>query len=276
MSGSASTATVTYAVQDLVALALRQIGVGAQGTTPAAPDIADGVMHLNMMLAQWQRRRWLVPALVELIGQANGLTDMFVGPGKDFDTPNRPDQIEAAFARYLGGGLTPADFSSVDFNTDFLINNLDEQTLAIDYPLSIIQSREDYSAIGVKNLRTFPSAVFYSPEWPAGRLNIWPIPQKGLWEIHLVAKMALPANLQAASAIVLPPEYWDAIMWNLAARLAPSYGQAADESVVALARSSLQTIRTANLQVPSLGLPADLIGRRGGGVPYYFVAAGLV
>lgn len=275
MSGSSASAPAgSYLVSDMVAFALRQIGVGAQGTTPAASDLSDGVLHLNNMLAQWQRRRWLVPALVEIIGLATGSVDMLVGPGLDIDVPQRPDKIEAAFARYLGNGLTQADFASVDFSPDFLINNLDEAALALDYPLGVINSREDYAQISIKNLRTFPSFCFYSPEYPNGRLNVWPVPQKGLWEIHLVTKGLLPSNLALTNTIVLAPEYYDAILWNLALRLAPSYGQEGSPTVAMMAKGALQTIRTANVQVPSLTLPVDLGSRTRGSIPAPFVQAG--
>lgn len=266
MSG-ASTSTGLL-VSDLVALALRQIGVGAQGTTPSSADTADGLLHLNLMLAQWQRRRWLVPALVDLTATSTGRADMFVGPGMDFNTAQRPGKIETAFARYFGNGMGPADFSAADFSElDFQTNNLDKSALAIDYPLTIIESREDYSAISIKNLRTWPTALFYSPEYPNGRVNIWPIPAVDLWEIHLVCAQILSPTLALTDPIALAPEYADAIMWNLAARLAPSYGQEASPTVASLARGALQTIRNSNWQGPTLSLPEGLVGgyRRGYG-----------
>lgn len=47
-------------------------------------------------------------------------------------------------------------------------------------------------------------------------------------------------------------------MWSLAARMAPSYGQEASPTVIAAAKAALSTIRSANMQVPTLGMPAIL------------------
>lgn len=255
--------TTGYIVSDLVGMALRQIGVGAMGTTASLPDIADGVMHLNMMLAQWQRKRWLVPNLVDMSFPSTGSSVYYVGPGGDLDTPVRPDKIEAAYARLLNGAplsqqgdFAPSDFASSDFLDP--TNGLDAGVQPIDYPLEIIQSYEDYAGLGLKALRSWPNYAFYNPIFPQAEFYPWPIPQGGMWEFHLLFKQPLPSNLTASSPINLPPEYWDAIMWCLAARLSPSYGQEASPTVTALAKSSLNTIRTANTQIPTLGMPAIL------------------
>lgn len=68
----------------------------------------------------------------------------------------------------------------------------------------------------------------------------------------------LPAALSSDMPINLPPEYWDAIMWSLAARMAPSYGQEASQTVLSAAKAALNTIRSANQQIPTLGMPAIL------------------
>ncbi|MBS1093838.1 hypothetical protein [Gluconobacter wancherniae] len=253
-----------YLVSDLINMSLRQIGVGAMGTTASDADLSDAVMHLNMMLAQWQRKRWLVPNLVDLSFVSTDASLYYVGPGGDLDTPVRPDKIEAAYARLLNGApiSTPGDFLPIDFTgADFAVpvNGLDGDAQPIDFPLSIIQAYEDYATIGLKALRTWPSFCHYNPAYPLGEFRPWPIPAAGIWEFHLVFKQPLQSGLKPADPINLPPEYWDAIMWTLAARIAPSYGQEASSTVTALAKSALNTIRTSNTQIPTLEMPAILI-----------------
>jgi len=252
-----------YLVSDLVGMALEQLCVGVGGQNADPQGLNSGVMHLNMMLAQWQRRRFLVPNLVDMAFVSTGASVYYVGPGGDIDTPVRPDKIEGAYARRLNGAppSIPGDFAPTDFTaSDFLTpeNGLDAGVQPIDYSLEIIQSYEDYAGIGLKALRAWPSFAFYNPAFPQGEFYPWPIPQTGIWELHLLFKQPLPANLTASSPINLPPEYWDAIMWCLAARLAPSYGQEPSSTIVAMAKSSLNTIRTANTQTPTLGMPAIL------------------
>lgn len=252
-----------YLVSDLINMSLRQIGVGAMGTTASDADLSDAVMHLNMMLAQWQRKRWLVPNLVDMAFPSTGASVYYIGPGGDLDTPVRPDKFEAAYARLLNGAplsqdgdFSPADFSTADFQGP--VNGLDSGVQPIDYNLELIQSFEDYAGIGLKALRSWPSYAYYNPAFPMGEFRPWPIPVAGIWEFHVLFKQPLPPNLKTSDAINLPPEYWDAIMWCLAARIAPSYGQEASPTVTALAKSSLSTIRASNTQIPTLGMPAIL------------------
>ncbi|AHX16138.1 hypothetical protein CH75_04910 [Dyella jiangningensis] len=58
--------------------------------------------------------------------------------------------------------------------------------------------------------------------------------------------------------MVLPPEYQEAIIFNLAARLRPMYGLPPEQSIIALAKSSLSVIRGANAQIPRLTLPVQV------------------
>jgi len=261
-NGGTPNATTGYTVSDLVGLALRQIGIGAMGTQPSAADLSDGVMHLNMMLAQWQRRRWLVPNLVDKFCVSSGASVYAVGPGGDFDMPVRPAQVLSAYARLLVGAQASqdGDFSGVDFSSSDFDTGSDGLSTGnpVDYPLTAIPSYEDYASLGLKGLKTWPNYFFYNPAFPDGEFRPWPIPPAQMWELHIIVAEPLPTTLKATDAINLPPEYWDAIMWTLAERMAPSYGQEASATVSAKARGALATIRSANVQIPTLGMPAIL------------------
>lgn len=266
MSGSNSgtpNATTGYLVSDLVGMALEQLGVGVGGQNNDSQGMASGVMQLNMLLAQWQRRRWIVPNLVDRSFMSTGSSVYYIGPGGDLDIPVRPSQVMSAYARLLNGAnqSSQGDFASTDFSgEDFKIplSGLDGAGYPIDYPLSPIPSYEDYASLSLKALRTWPNYFHYNPAFPLGEFRPWPIPQGNDWEFHVLFSQPLPALLSSDSPINLPPEYWDAIMWCLAARLAPSYGQPPNEVVVSQARSSLATIRSTNQQIPTLGMPAIL------------------
>lgn len=295
MSGSNNTdappdQNTGYTVADLVNMALEQLGVGVGGQNSDTQGLTSGVMHMNLMLAQWQRRRWLVPNLVDSAFMSTGKSEYIIGPGGDLDIPVRPDKLEAAYARLAlsqnfvpvsAGDFADSDFSDSDFTT--AQNGLDPVLLSsqqfttqfdgaqfptqdvwsgtpnpIDYALTEICSREDYSALGLKGLRSWPNYFFYSPGWPRASFMPWPIPQGSIWELHVVYKQPLQSNLKATDNINLPPEYWDAIMWRLAARLAPSYGQQPNPLVVSEAKAALNTIRTSNTKIPTLGMPGIL------------------
>ncbi|QQX91332.1 hypothetical protein IGS75_01430 [Gluconobacter sphaericus] len=251
-----------YLVSDLIGMALEQLGVGVGGQNADPQGLTSGVMHLNMLLAQWQRKRWLVPNLIDRAFMSTGQSVYYVGPGGDLDIPLRPDKIEAAYARLLNGATqsTEGDFSRSDFDNEFMLGNdgLDSGVQPIDYPLELIQSYEDYSGLGLKALRSWPNYAYYNPAFPMGEFRPWPIPSEAIWEFHLIFKAPLPANLTLTDPVNLPPEYWDAIMWSLAARLSPSYGQPANPTVTAAMKAALSTLRASSTQVPTLGMPSIL------------------
>ena len=55
---------------------------------------------LSGLLAQWQRRRWLVWALTDTTAISTGAQSYTIGPSADFDVA-RPDRVDSAFARLL-------------------------------------------------------------------------------------------------------------------------------------------------------------------------------
>jgi hypothetical protein len=67
------------------------------------------------------------------------------------------------------------------------------------------------------------------------------------------------ANLDAE--INMPPENEEPLHYNLALRICSAYQIEAQETTVKLARAGLNTLRQANIQIPTLKMPDGL--RRG-------------
>lgn len=229
---------MTTTAGDLIGRALRKSGVIGTGQTAAAEDLSDALADLNDMLAQWQRKRWLVYHLVDVSKVSTGAQSYSVGAGGDFSVA-RPDQLEGAFVRQL----IPAS-----------------PTL-VDNPLDLIHAREDWNQVRLKTLGTYPQAVFYDSAFPLGQAYFWPVPASGIYELHLSLKEQLQSFATAATAVSLPPEYNAAILWNLAARLRPSYQLPPDPTVTAMARDSLNVIKNANAQIPRLRMPRGIPSR---------------
>lgn len=74
------------------------------------------------------------------------------------------------------------------------------------------------------------------------------------WKVDTVT-----ANLD--SEILMPPEYEEALYYNLAIRLASMYQLPANPDTKSLAKAALNTLRVANTQIPRLIMPPGL--RRG-------------
>lgn len=220
---------------DLISLSLREAGVIGQGQTAGAQDFSDSLRILNGMLSQWQRRRWIVYHLVETTCLGNGALSYSVGPGGDFNI-QRADTIEAAFFRQI---------VSSDANN-------------VDYPLTPIRAREDYNQISLKSLASFPQVFFFDSGYPLGQLYVWPLPDSS-YELHITTKQVLPQFTSLTDEIELPPEYEEALHYNLAVRLKPLYGLPPDVSITQLAKIALNTIKNANAQITQLQMPAGLV-----------------
>ena len=69
---------------DLITQALKIANVIGVGQTPNATDTNDCFNQLNMMLAQWQRRRYMVYNLVTVSKVATGQVSYTIGTGGGF------------------------------------------------------------------------------------------------------------------------------------------------------------------------------------------------
>jgi len=221
---------------DIINLSLKEAGVIGVGQTPGAEDVNDALTLLNAMMAQWNRRRWIVYHLIDVTCLGTGNLSYTVGPGGDFNVA-RPDRIQAAFFRQLIN-QPPA-------------NN-------VDYPLVPIWSREEYNQIALKSLASFPQVYFYDSGFPLGEVFIWPVPNNQ-YEIHLTLKDTLQTFSGLNDVVNLPPEYEEALHYNLAVRLRPLYQLPAEPQIIQLAKLALNTIKNANSQIPEMSMPGDLI-----------------
>jgi len=217
---------------DLITFCLRASGINGVGQTPSAEDSNTGLELLAMLVAQWQRKRWLVPSLIDLPITSTGAQSYTIGPV-------RPTMLHAAYARLLPAGSNPLDVS-----------------------LGIIESREDYSQITLKSLSTWPAVAFLDTAWPTGRVYVWPIPPAGQFELHFIFPAALPTYTALTDPIDLPPEYREALLWSLCVRLQMTYGLPARPDHVAAMHQAVSVVSGANTQIGTLVSP---IGARRGG-----------
>lgn len=224
--------------RDLINLSLKTANVLGVGQTASAEDTNDCFQLMNMMVAQWQRRRYMVYQLIEQALQATGQVSYTVGPGGDFNMP-RPAKLESAYFRQ--NVATP---------------------LPVDYPLEILRAREDYSRISIKTLNAFPQYAFYDAGNPLGNLFVWPIPNNQ-YEIHIVVMQQIQRFTNLSDPITLPDEYKAALMWNLTLELYPFYGLPASDVVKGKAEASMRIIEEANAQIPLLQMPPALRGASG-------------
>lgn len=223
-------------VQDICLAALNEAGVVGFGQTALQQQTLDAWARLQWMLQEWARKRWLIYHDVTKLVVSTGALSYTVGPGGDIDTgatSSRPDKIESAFLRQI----------------------TQSQPNQIDYPLELLQSMEDYNRIALKQLTSFPTAVFYDPGFPLGNLYPWPVPQSSIYSIGITLKEQLPTVFSSLSiTFSLPYEYYSAMVYNLALRLRTRYqipGFPGD-TLPGRAKDSLNVLRGANTAIARL------------------------
>jgi hypothetical protein len=224
--------------RDIVNLALKTANVVGVGQSSLPEDINDCFNMLNMMIAQWQRRRYMVYNLKTVSLTATGATSYTIGLGQQFNT-ERPAKIEAAFFRMQGGS-----------------------TLPVDYPLQVLRAKEDYDRISIKTLNAFPQYVFYDSAFPVGNVFVWPVPSNQ-YQIFLTVMTQLQSFQNLSEVIVMPNEYLDAMQWNLADRITAMYGLPQNPQITNYAKASMLAIKEVNSQIPLLHMPVALRGKSG-------------
>jgi hypothetical protein len=301
-------------VRDIILRALEDVGVVGVGQTPLAEDMNFGLARFNAMIGQFNRRRWLVYHTVDVACTTTGLNVYSVGLNGNFAIP-RPDKLEDGcyFRQYFSGATgspnsnfpfslnNGSDFNS-DFNSDFGGSGNGSATsgsdfnadfnadfgpvgggglvsqpsgYAIDYPLALLQSREDWNRIALKDQPSWPSVVYYDAAYtqittgvtgsqvtaPNGFLYINPVPFAGQFELHILVKDVLATYANLSTMLSSPPEYEEFFEFQLALRFCVKYQIDASKELLGLARASAATIRSANTQVPILGLPSGITSR---------------
>lgn len=200
--------------------------------------------HANWLLAEWTRKRWLVYSLSEYQIVSTGARFYLVGDGQTVNINPRPARLEYAYLRFLNRAAPPQ--------------------FPVDIPLEVVSSKEDYARIPVKSIGTISWRIFYDPQWPIGVLHPWPVPQAGLYGLHLGFMTVLPRFTSLDQPINLPPEYEAAMNFNLADRYRAVFSLPDNPKITKLARNGANTIRLANEAATTLQMPGFL-RRRGRG-----------
>lgn len=195
-------------IRDIIKAAYANLGVTDITEGPSPEQYAQGLQSLNSMLASWKE-----VTLYGLVDESFALT-----PGT------------GSYTVVSGGGFNTAWAMSIEkaFLRDS--NNL-------DYPVRVITTGE-YSDIPDKDLEGQPELLFYNPKgYPTGNVTMYPVPDKA-YDLHWSALKVLGSFANIDTTLTLPPEYEEAIEFNLSIRLAPKCVVPPPASIVALAKEA--------------------------------------
>jgi len=224
-------------VRDLLADALTEIGVIDPGAPMDADTSAFALRTLNRMLSAWANddlmtytvNRVTFPLVANTQNYTIGTTGTWVTA-----SPVRPGQI---------------DMASV------LVNGT-------EIPLKIYND-EQWRDTPVKSTAgTFPTAVWQTGDYPLNILTFWPVPT-AVNTVVLYIWGQINAFPDVNATVTLPQGYEDAIVYNLAVRLAASFGKEPNPSTASLANAAKARVKNMNYEATYRSVDETLNGNGG-------------
>ena len=177
----------------LISSALRLAGVIAQGETPTTSQISDAAVSLNMMVKAWMADGmplWAIETLsIPFVAGQNTYT---------ISTPKLLKPIQ-----------------SWNRNT----------SSQVDIPVRMI-SREEYNILGNKSTTGNPIQIFFNPNRDSTEIKVFPTPDSisaAQNTLYLVAQRPYQDFDTASDTPDFPQEWYEAVKYGLAVRLAGEY-----------------------------------------------------
>lgn len=239
----------TRLVRDLITRAAR-IATVIGGAEPLdANDASDILLSLNQMLDSWQAERLYAYNIIErstplIAGQDTYL----IGPAQALAITVRPMRLEYAFTRDAQG---------------------------YDRPMEIITHLE-YADLFLKTLAgAYPTMVHFDPQWPNGRVRIWPLTNPSIPLTLYVGVWVILSEYTALGDLVsLPPGYEDAITYSLAERICIEFEKAVSSGLEKMA--SMARARVKRMNVPASRTSCEFQGTQyvGNRTPWWVIQGG--
>ncbi len=161
-----------------------------------------------------------------------------MGPGGDFDTA-RP--MEILNMTYKSTSSTPS----------------------LELPIDIIPQAQ-YKYEELKELTSnIPTEAYVNYEELVVSISFWAVPAVGKL-VSISSTKALTTYTSLSTTINLPPGWLEAIEYNLALRVRPSYGVGLDPSIQDIARKSKTNIKRQNKKPYKLQSEVALLHKKSG------------
>lgn len=220
---------------------LMLLGILADGETPSASMSQTALRRLNSMVASFNNESLAIYQVQdETFTLGAGVTSRTIGSGGNFNTTWPITILPSSFVRDTVNAPN------------------------VDFPLQVVNQAQ-YNSIVVKSITgPYPQVVYYDRSYPLGRLYFWPVPVSSV-SLHLGTWKPLTDFTALTTDMALPPGYEEMLTFNLAMRLAPSYGVTPSAEVKQFAVESKRNIKRSNNQNAVLDLPATLPGMYQGG-----------
>ncbi len=195
--------TATDTARDLIGDALRKIGVVAIDEPMNADQAAAGLRALNRMLKSWQNKGFCTWAKAS---QSVELT------------------TDSSFT------LKPARPLEI-LSCRFTQNGVERPMLSF--------TRDEYDSLPVKTSQGTPTTFHYDRQREDARLYVWPVMASVNGETLEITYTRELEDTTLDAPVDVPGEWYDAVVYGLAARLADDYTVAAG-NVIARAEAELR------------------------------------
>lgn len=218
-------------VLELIRAAMNVNNILFDGEDPDANATRAGLFQLNSMLDSWSGEQIMVYSeRNDLFSLVPGQATYAVGPAGNFVMP-RPVEIIGAQI------VTPANEN---------------------YPVDVISNLE-YQRISDKDAEfDIPTSVGVLTSFPSLQLSFWPKPSTA-YQVRLISRVQFAELASVTQIVSLPPGYQEAIVYNLAVRIATARQMPLSDAAVQLAQSSLARVKRNNLTDARLEIP-DILG----------------
>lgn len=197
---TSGTTTFSISRDDIINRAYRLLGVTSSGQTPSTDLVSDASFALNTLVKAWQADGMPLWAIRSYsVSLTNGDATYNIGNGQTVNTP-KPLKLTQAF------------------NHDSVSD--------VDIPMRIL-TRQEYNMLGNKTSSGNPIQIFYDPQRTYGILSVFPVPTSTeATNNTIVIHYQRPFEDFNASTDELdfPQEWFDAVCYGLACRLAPEAG----------------------------------------------------
>ena len=207
--------------KSIIDSSLKLIGVLGVGTEVTTAEYDECLLQLNRLMDTWNNDDLLVYSITaNTFPLVIGTKTYTLGEQGDFNMV-RPSRIEKVSIVY---GTSPE----------------------IELPISAENQVENWQNIVVKDVTsTFPLFVYLNYNFPHIECNFWPVPGAPC-AVRFYVWEPFPLVQTIDDDIVLPPGYSDALVYNLALRLAQLFDRQPSQHVQQMAIRTASSINDIN------------------------------
>lgn len=193
---TSGTTVYTQNRNEVITGALRKLAVLASGGTPTTAQISDANAALNAMVKAFHADGmplWKIREYTFTVTSGTG--SYTIGPSQTLNTHTPLKVIQA----------------------------LRTQSGATSVPMNIY-THYDFNLLPSQNNSGVPVNLYYEPLRTTGTINLWPIPNDSTTTITIVYQSPFEDMTTATDDFDFPSYWIEALIYNLAWRMAPEYG----------------------------------------------------